>query len=322
VVPVGDAGTPSSATTTLYAMGTGYATGPTVGQDGMIEQALGAKGFAQIALPPSNGYMAGAAWEPVSQQFYLFGNTDGANPAMSYSPKTNTWTGLSNLPVSGGEGCVGAVNGVLSIIGGFSNAATAISTVLSYSPASGSFATKKPLASPVGDCFAVSLGSLIYHGGGSSNNEGPGTKATCSSSWFKYDPSSDTRTALASLPFAIAQSATAYLNGKIYVIGGYTGPAGQTVGTNGVLEYDVASNKWAQKNNFPTSVAGACAAAWNGTIYVIGGFTGAGFPKSTTAVYSYNQTSDSWALASFALTQATATFACGPAPYPKGFSAP
>ena len=37
------------------------------------------------------------------------------------------------------------------------------------------------------------------------------------------------------MPFAIAQSATAYLNGKIYVVGGWTGPAGQTVGTNGVL---------------------------------------------------------------------------------------
>jgi hypothetical protein len=307
---------------TLYALGTGHGTGATVGPDGMIEQALGSSGFAQIALPPQNGYLAGAAWEPASQQFYLFGNTDGANAAQSYNPATNSWKGLPNLPAGGGEGCVAAVNGVLSIIGGFDDTATATATVLAYDPTSSKYTTKKSLPTGVGDCFAVTVGSLVYHGGGSSNNQGPGTPATCSNSWFKYDPSSDTRSALASLPFGVAESASASLDGKIYVIGGYRGPAGQTVGTSSVLAYTVATDTWTQKSNFPVAVAGACAATWNGVLYVVGGFTGAGFPNSMRSTYSYNEASDSWTLAPYTLTQATAVAACGPAPSPAGFGAP
>jgi N-acetylneuraminic acid mutarotase len=309
-----------SSGTTLYALGTGLGSG-NVGPDGMIEQALGANGlFAQIAVPRSNGYMAGATWEPISQQFYEFGNTDGSNPAQSYSPATNAWTNLYNIPASGGQGCVGTVNGILSIVGGFNDKAKAISSVIAYDPVKQAYTTKASLATPVGDCFAVTLGSFIYHGGGASNNEGPGTKATTSSSWFQYNPATDTRLALASLPFSIAQSATAYLNGKIYVVGGFTGPAGETVGTSGVLEYNVAANTWAQKKNFPVAVSGACAAPWNGTIYVIGGFTSAGFPNATKSIYVYNQAADSWSLAPYSLTQATEVSACGPAPYPKGFN--
>src|ERR1700722_11904019 len=132
-----DAQAATAGAPTLYALGTGHGTGATIGPDGMIEQALGPGGFAQIALPPQNGYLAGAAWESASQQFYLFGNTDGANAAQSYNPATNSWKGLPNLPAGGGEGCVAAVNGVLSIIGGFDDTAT----VLAYDPTSSKYTT-------------------------------------------------------------------------------------------------------------------------------------------------------------------------------------
>ncbi len=317
VPAVVDAG--SSNGTTLYALGTGLGSG-NVGPDGMIEQALGANGlFAQIAVPRSNGYMAGATWEPISQQFYEFGNTDGANPAQSYSPATNAWTNLYNLPGSngGGEACVGAANGLVQIMGGYNDKTNAIANVYSYNPIKQTYTAKAALPTAVGDCFAVTLGSLVYHGGGCSNNAG--TKVTCQSTWYRYDPASDVRTALASLPVALGQSATAYFNGSIYVIGGYVGAA-SSAGTTKVFAYSIANNTWTQKNDFPTAVAASCAAAWNGTIYVLGGFTAAGFPNATKNVYSYNAAADSWSLAPFSLTQATEVSACGPAPYPKGFN--
>ena len=63
----------------------------------------------------------------------------------------------------------------------------------------------------------------------------------------------------ASLPTALTASATAVLNGQLYVVGGCTtGNCSPT--SDAVYRYDPGSNAWTQLANYPTPVAfGACA---------------------------------------------------------------
>ena len=297
--------------TTLYALGTGLNyypttappwTGPTEnGPDGCLEQSLTSSGFAPIAQPPGNPFFAGGTWEPISQQFFLFGDYDGASLTESYSPSTNTWT-LFSSPWSGGQGFVGAYNGLLYVLGGFDISGYAIATAYSFDPASKSYKTLKSLPAAAGDLFGATVGATMYLGGGCNNNNGPGQASPCLDTWYSYDPSSDTLKPLANVPTARGEAAAAELNGTIYVIGGFTGPAGETVGTNTVYAYDVSGGAWTQKKSYPISVSGACAAVWKGTLYVLGGYT-TGYvqavdPSYTTSktkkVYAYDPNGDAW----------------------------
>src|SRR6185436_5903 len=58
------------------------------------------------------------------------------------------------------------------------------------------------------------------------------------------------------------------VGGKLYVIGGLG--EGKARGAN--YEYDPASDKWTQKTSMPLPAHHAALAAYNGKIYVCGGF--------------------------------------------------
>ena len=208
--------------------------------------------------------MAGAAGGPSRGDSICSGRHRRCESRDELQPKTNTWTGLSNLPVSGGEGASSRQRCPVDHRGIQNAGRAAISTVLSYSPASGSFATKKPLASPVGDCFAVPLGSLIYHGAEQQQRR-PGHEGTCSSSWFRNTirPPSTRRPsepALRDRRICDRVPERQDLRHRRVYRGGRPDRRDQ----RGARIR--RPSKSGREEDFPTSVAGACAAAWNGTI--------------------------------------------------------
>ncbi len=116
---------------------------------------------------------------------------------------------------------------------------------------------------------------------------------------FKYDITSAVWTPIKSLPLQRGLPAVEAVNGKIYLIGGYSATNPFTVQA-AVLEYDPVADTYTEKASMPMPVFGAGSFVHNGRIYILGGGTTA-FATSTNAVQIYDPQLDQWTL-STALT--------------------
>ena len=120
---------------------------------------------------------------------------------------------------------------------------------------------------------------------------------------YRYDPSANTWTALASMPTGPDYLCHAEYggNGKIYVMGG---------GNGGTLNriYDIATNSWSAGAPVPEAVYDHGHAYWNGKIYVIGGIV---FGIAWNAVYAYDVATNTWSAPLSPSPQAEFDMACG-----------
>lgn len=83
----------------------------------------------------------------------------------------------------------------------------------------------------------------------------------------------------ASMPTPRLESGTAVVNGKIYVVGGYSGSALTTT-----EEYDPVTDAWTTKADMPTARRSPVVAAVNNKIYAIGGMS---YINTNQVTYSY-----------------------------------
>jgi N-acetylneuraminic acid mutarotase len=91
-------------------------------------------------------------------------------------------------------------------------------------------------------------------------------------------------------PFHRGEAAAAALDGKIYLIGGFT-----VFGvTNRVEAYDPKSGKWQERAPLPVALHHAGVAVINKKIYVVGGFDGLMFWEPLHTVWEYNPRRDEW----------------------------
>ena len=95
---------------------------------------------------------------------------------------------------------------------------------------------------------------------------------------------------LAPLPQARQEVAVAALDGKVYVVGGFTG-SGEVADT--VEVYDPASHRWDTVAPLPRPVHHTAALAVQGVLYVIGGLTGRSFTPVDT-VFAYDPRHNAW----------------------------
>jgi N-acetylneuraminic acid mutarotase len=94
---------------------------------------------------------------------------------------------------------------------------------------------------------------------------------------------------LASTPSTRTEVGVTLLNGKIYVIGGFT-PKGIA---DQVDVYDPATRKWSEAAPLPRALHHVAAVTVNGKIYVIGGFA-SGMWTPVKTVYEYDPQTNTW----------------------------
>jgi len=179
--------------------------------------------------------------------------------------------------------------------------------VYEYDPATDKWTKKKPMARPSHHlALAEYQGKIYAFGGFVLPQSGPPAWVPIDNAW-EYDPATDTWKALASMPTKRGAAAAAVINGKVYVVGGATVPAGTNetavsparphlaVGT--VEEYDIATNTWRERRPMPTARNHLLAGAVNGKLYAIGGRLGAAFiglASDTDVVEEYDPALDLW----------------------------
>ncbi|PYX94829.1 MAG: hypothetical protein DMG67_00565, partial [Acidobacteria bacterium] len=90
----------------------------------------------------------------------------------------------------------------------------------------------------------------------------------------------------APIPVGHSQSKAAAVGNNIYVPGGYNSL--QFGGPIDLMQiYNSTTNTWSNGMNLPGTRSGAAVAAFNGMVYIIGGFT-LPFPTGTDTVYIYD----------------------------------
>lgn len=140
---------------------------------------------------------------------------------------------------------------------------------------------------PVMDNAAVWGDGLMYSIGGVD-----GTSGNTTGAGYVFDPSTGAWTATAADPTAREEPTAAYLDGKVYVTGGWGSDGNPVAGTD---VYDPSSDSWTTAAADPAPHSGASSAVLNGKWYVVGGCDAS--TCGSTDVEVYDPTADSWAAA-------------------------
>jgi subtilisin family serine protease/N-acetylneuraminic acid mutarotase len=121
---------------------------------------------------------------------------------------------------------------------------------------------------------------------------------------FVYDPAAQTWSPIADLPEGRENPMGAFIDGKMYVSGGWA-PSGAFMATT--YAYDPAADTWTQVADGPVAAAAGGRAVLDGQLYLIGGCQNA---CGLTDVRRYDPASDTWTtLADY--PEATSHVACG-----------
>ena len=112
---------------------------------------------------------------------------------------------------------------------------------------------------------------------------------------IQYDPANGAFTAKANMPVSVASPGATALNGKLYIIGGYSG-VNTVTPLNNVQVYDPGTDTWSQLAAMPTPRWGLGLAALGNDIYAVDGVNG---PDTTFAVRAVEKLSVPAAVAYF-----------------------
>ena len=140
---------------------------------------------------------------------------------------------------------------------------------------------------------AVSDGTSAYIINGTNPSITPaGTQNTL----YRYNPATNNYTTLASSNSATStwNHASAFLNGKIYKIGGYNVVGTVTTSVNAVEIYDIATNTWSTGANYPESVGFLSAFVRGNFIYAGGGLSTVAGSVSSAKTYRYDPATNTW----------------------------
>lgn len=248
--------------------------------------------FAQTIVwkelsPLPEGYYSGEAVTLNNEIYFVAGRNDKSLTPFfyKYTPKTNQWIKLADIPNPTINLAMAAVNGKIYAIGGdqFKN------TNREYNPQNNTWKMVEPM--PTGrqhiDCGVYGnniyiIGGLISWENITRNNEA-------------YNVLSNTWSEKAAIPSLRNNAAFITLDSLIYAIGG-AGTKDNIWGDILTVEtYNVHSNKWEQKNDLPLLLFKPGAVVVNNEIFILGGQTIINDKDDCSKkVFIYQSKTDSW----------------------------
>ncbi|MFC1407277.1 MULTISPECIES: carboxypeptidase regulatory-like domain-containing protein [Streptacidiphilus] len=150
------------------------------------------------------------------------------------------------------------------------------------------------------DNVVETVGGVVYSGLGFAGND-VGEVNTL----YAYDPATGSWTQKASAHDKRDAPAHAAIDGRIYVVGGWTP---QSTVDSSMEIYDPATDSWSTGATIPSGHAGAASAAAGGKMYVVGGCTNTGC--GSTDALAYDPSQNTWTkIADY--PEPTAWEACG-----------
>ena len=160
----------------------------------------------------------------------------------------------------------------------------------------GSWTVGTPAPTKRTEVVAAALHGKVYVVGGFARpGLGNFMKLGISQTVEVYDPQIDAWTTTTLLPEGRHHAGMASLDGRLYVIGGFTRSwfsIWHPVAT--VYQYDPATKTWTERTPMPTARGALGVAVYQGRLYAIGGFTGT---MNSPAVEVYDPGTNAWTTA-------------------------
>ena len=179
-----------------------------------------------------------------------------------------------------------AIGGTYGIQGGYDNNEE-------YDPVTDTWTTKNPMPTPRGDFAIAVFQDKIYTIGGSTRAGQWTTELTDVNE--VYDPATDSWTTKTSMSIAKGGLSASVVDGKIYLIGGFTqSPDGFRQTSNETLVYDPIADSWTTKTPIPTAALDYATAVVDNKIYVISGTSKAYSDNLINLNQIYDPKTDTW----------------------------
>lgn len=203
------------------------------------------------------------------------------------------------------------LNGKIYVFGGFVPPTSGppawqpIDNAWEYDPANDTWKALAPMPTKRGSAVAAAVGGKIYVIGGGATSPGskepsihPARPHLAVGTVEEYDPATNSWRARTPMPTPRNHAGVGAVGGKIYVIGGRTGAAFISVGSNTdvVEEYDPATDTWGSvKARMPTARSAVAYATYKDRIYIAGGeFQDEKLMAAFWVVEAYHPATNSW----------------------------
>jgi N-acetylneuraminic acid mutarotase len=293
---------------------------------GLLSQEVCAQGsWASLkAIPQGANEVVGAA---VDGRLYVYGGermqtqhvyggvnlkTQPLGIFWSYDPKADAWTRLKSNPVPVHHAAAVGIGKKFYVLGGFRLPDTGRigwypeNKAWVYDTETQSWSALPPMPTSRGAFAAVAVDNKIYAVGGAKIPSGmeladglnAGGRVEIVGTVEVFDTEKNTWTTLKPMPLARNHHDVAYLDGKLYVIGGTIGscfPGGWSSNVSMNEVYDIATDTWSTGAPMAAARSAIGVAALGGRIYAIGG---EGWSDESGRVFraseSYDPKTNSW----------------------------
>ena len=190
------------------------------------------------------------------------------------------WTASTVIPTNAVQhGIVAHPNGNVYLFAGYPGVGAEVNTMHIFNIATNTWTTGPNVPYTArGVAYCLGTDNMVYCLGGypPANN------------LARYNPATNTWTALAACPNGNWEGSCVSVNNKIYYAGGETVESSMRI-------YDIATNTWSTAANLPTGVKLHKMASGNdGNLYVFGGHNSAGVPINS--VQRYNIAANTWSV--------------------------
>lgn len=208
----------------------------------------------------------------VNDKIYVFGGSTGSGggrvydyTVKEYDPAAETWVEKSAMPNERNVYGICEIGGMIYLLGGWNNnTQTGYSVVETYDPALDSWAHIADLSVEKSDFACCVVDGIIYMIGGWGHVSGNWVMLDAVET---YDPGTNSFETKSSIPVAVTNAESIYLDGKIYVIGGHNA----NERTAAVWEYNLEKDSWTEKNPMPTPRSYTYCFTIDGKIYSVTG---------------------------------------------------
>jgi N-acetylneuraminic acid mutarotase len=209
-----------------------------------------------------------------------------------YDPASNTWVFKKPMPTPRTDFGIAVYNNKIYCIGGeeiYKDIDRAPLTNVNevYDPGTDTWETKEPMPTPRSGLRANIVNGKIYLIGG--NDPNVHFEPGASTHNEVYDPATDSWSTKTAIPCATYNYASAVVDSKVYVMGGYIGGPGESLRFNLNQIYDAENDSWSYGTPLPSDGGISAAGATSGVmapeeIYVF----------SDTATQVYDAENDRW----------------------------
>ncbi|XP_033920717.1 kelch-like protein 5 isoform X1 [Melopsittacus undulatus] len=206
-------------------------------------------------MPPMSTHRHGLGVAVLEGPMYAVGGHDGwsyLNTVERWDPQARQWNFVASMSTPRSTVGVAILNGKLYAVGG-RDGSSCLKSVECFDPHTNKWTPCAQMSKRRGGVGVTTWNGFLYAIGG---HDAPASNLTSrlSDCVERYDPKTDTWTAVASMSISRDAVGVCLLGDKLYAVGGYDG---QTY-LNTVESYDPQTNEWTQVAPLCLGRAGAC----------------------------------------------------------------